>query len=303
MDVSVLIVAFNRPDLTARVFDKVRDAQPGKLFLCVDAPRDNRADDVEKNEAVKRIFEKVDWECEVHRNYAKQNLGCDPRIVSGIDWAFEYTDSLIIFEDDCVPDLTFFTFCQELLVRYKDDPRVGMIAGHIEHLLPMAVEDSYYVDRMNTIWGWATWKRAWKKFDFEMKQWPEVRDSHALRKVAKTKYQERQLAYRLNAQYAKDNRCWDAAWWLTCLIEDFLCIHPSLNLVTNIGCGNADATHTIHTTPWSNVPITPMRFPLTHPERLVPNVVEEQKTINYQYAPLLVTRIKNKLLRIVGAIS
>ena len=114
----VMICGFNRPDCLREVFEKVREAKPAQLFLVLDAPREGRAKDVDGVAVCRKIFENVDWPCEVHRNYAERNMGCRMRMSSGITWMFEHVDTGIILEDDCVPDATFFPFCAEMLTRY-----------------------------------------------------------------------------------------------------------------------------------------------------------------------------------------
>ena len=125
----VALFVFNRPDLTAQVFDVVRAAKPPVLFVSADGPRPDRPDDERLCRETREIVQSVDWPCEVHWNLRDQNLGCGPAMSQGISWVFEHVDRAIILEDDCIPDPTFFPFCDELLERYQDDSRVLQIAG------------------------------------------------------------------------------------------------------------------------------------------------------------------------------
>lgn len=297
LETPVAIFGFNRPQTTALVFARVREAQPKKLFLCVDAPRAGKPDDSIKCDAVKKIFEGVDWECEVFRNYAETNMGCRWRMGSGISWVFEHVEEAIILEDDCLPDQTFFVFCAELLERFRHDSRVGMIAGHVAHLGPIHVQESYYFDRLNTIWGWATWRRAWCQFDEQMMHWPCFKSNHGLRAICRNRYQEKHISMMFDSVYHKKCSSWATAWALTCIRENFLCVHPAQNLITNIGCG-LDATHTsAPESTWSCRALQPMTFPLVHPSATVPNLAEEQKTIRGQYAIPFGDRLEARLKR------
>ena len=60
IDVSVLILFFNRPDQLSKVFEQVRLARPARLFLYQDGPRGER--DLAGIEACRRVVEQVDWE-------------------------------------------------------------------------------------------------------------------------------------------------------------------------------------------------------------------------------------------------
>lgn len=298
MDISVLIVAFNRPDLTLKVFEKVRQARPTKLFICLDAPRDNRPDDVEKNEAVKRIFEKIDWPCEAYRNYAQGNMGCDPRVASGVSWAFEHTEALIILEDDCVPEMTFFQFCQELLERYKDDSRVGMIAGHLEHFENMGQpQTSYYFNRIPITLGWATWRRVWEKVDMRMGDWPKFAQERKLYQLFSA--QTASIIERFYQRFYQSHIPWDCAFGYAVIKENMLCIHPCRNLITNIGFA-PDATHsTDKHSPFANVPTQPMTFPLQHPSSLLPDEESEWYRMRMFSPRSIVFRAIHKIRRIL----
>ena len=160
-DAPIMLIFFNRPDTLAQVFAWVRRMQPKQLFLVQDGPRDSRPDDMEKILACRKIVENVDWACEVHKNYAEQNMSCDHREFTGISWCFQFVDRLIILEDDCVPADSFYGFCGELLEKYKDDPRIHSISGFSRvgdyDLTPY----DYVFSRAAAGIGWATWKRTW----------------------------------------------------------------------------------------------------------------------------------------------
>lgn len=295
----VAVFGFIRPECLSKVFDCVRSVKPAQLFLVLDAPRVNRPDDIPKWEACKRVFEGVDWECEVHREYAQTNMGCRRRMGSGITWVFSHVEEAVVLEDDCVPDPTFFLFCAELLQRYRADARVGMIAGHVAHLGKIDVLESYYFDRLNTIWGWATWRRAWSKFDATMEAWPSFRANRGLSELCRSRYQERKLVSMFDGVHQNKRSSWATAWALTCIREGFFCLHPTRNLITNIGCG-LDATHTdCSSTPWSGRPLQPIKFPLAHPADVGLNRNEEQKTIKCLYAVPLSVRVWERVKRYI----
>ena len=158
IDVSVLILFFNRPEQLSQVFEQVRQARPARLFLYQDGPRGER--DMPGIEACRKVVEEIDWECEVHRKYQERNYGCDPSEYLSQKWAFSLTDKCIVLEDDDVPSQSFFPFCKELLDRYEDDPRVAMICGFNEDEVTPHCSDSYFFTSIFAIWGWASWRRV-----------------------------------------------------------------------------------------------------------------------------------------------
>lgn len=285
----VLMFGFARPDSLRLVFERVRAARPKRLFLVMDYPRPGREDDVAGWLECKKIFDGVDWDCEVERNYSESNMGCWDRIETGITWAFRFVDRLIILEDDCVPDMTFFRFCGELLEKYKDDSRVGMIAGCDEHFHVKDIDfhgDSYYFDRFSSIWGWATWRRVWMLNDVKMKYWPEFRKKFMLLDgVFRDKVATRNHLRYTEGYYTRTGGCWDGVWATMLYKENMLCIHPTVNLITNYGCGRSTRTDEKRIkkwwrrevkNPWDRRETEPVIFPLKHPVTMIPHIVSER---------------------------
>lgn len=156
-------------------------AQPPKLLVVADGPRPGHLGEAERCAAVRAIVERVDWQCEVLTHYSEVNLGCHPRVSSGLDWVFDMVGEAIVLEDDCVPHPTFFPFCEAMLARYRDDERIACINGTNFQRGHRRTTDSYYFSRYAEAWGWASWHRAWRYYDAEMAQWPQMRDGGWLR--------------------------------------------------------------------------------------------------------------------------
>jgi hypothetical protein len=265
----VAFVIFNRPDRAARVFEAIKAARPPKLFVIADGPRPASATDNENCTATRAVVDRVDWPCEVVRRFADANIGLRRNVAEGMDWVFGQTASAIILEDDCVPDPTFFQFCEELLERYAEDAHVGAISGTNLDPAKTASPDtaSYYFSRFCHIWGWATWQRAWRLCDHEVREWATVRDTNWLSSRVETRTAEnfwrRQFDDSL-ARHPHGLNTWDVAWVFSCWRHQMLSVVPRSNLVANLGFG-ADATHTKRKTRAANVPVVSMRFPLRHP--------------------------------------
>ena len=177
----VALIIFRRPQLTKRVFDVIMRAKPSKLFLIADGPSRERPGEAEKCAAARAVVENVSWDCEVSRDYSETNMGFSRRIASGITSAFQRVEELIVLEDDCLPDASFFRFCDELLERYRDDERIMHIAGnHFQAQDPRPTPYSYSFAWHNIAWGYATWRRAWHHFDLGIPSWGELRDTDFL---------------------------------------------------------------------------------------------------------------------------
>lgn len=232
LDTPVALIVFNRPRTTARIVEAIRAARPSRLFVIADGPRPGHATDAEQCAAARATVDQVDWPGEVCRHYAEGNLGIDRRGRSGFDWLFAQVDRAIILEDDCLPDLTFFPFCGQLLERYALDERVAMICGTNSLGRWGAGTQSYHFSSHGCHWGWATWRRAWRLFGPRMNE--------------------------------VESDVWDVKWSAVQRLEERLAIVPAVNLVSNIGFGPQGA-HTRVFTLGSNLVRYEMPFPLRHP--------------------------------------
>jgi hypothetical protein len=270
-------------------------ARPARLLLIADGPRADRAGEAERCKEVRKIITSVDWPCEVVTNFAAENMGCRRRVVSGLNWVFSQVEEAIILEDDCLPDTTFFRFCSELLDRYRDIHNVGMISGFnpLEKSFPFKY--SYYYSVMPSIWGWATWKRAWQQYDEHMRTWPAVKDAGLLGLVFEDRKTTAYWSSVFDAMYQGTGpNTWDYQWFYTCWTLGFLNIIPSRNLIENIGFG-AEATHTMWFDRDRSVPCGPIGFPLEHPPAITPWPAHSVETNERFYARSIYHKIRRRL--------
>lgn len=261
----IALFVFNRPDCTARVLTAVRAARPAQLYVVGDGPRVGRTEDQVNCAAVRRVVEQaIDWPCAVQMNFSTENLGCGRRISSGLDWVFEQAERAIVLEDDCVPDPTFFPYCAELLERYADEPRVGMISGCNFRASAAPPTESYFFSAYNFIWGWAAWRRSWRLFDATMTRWPELRDSRWLQTWLRSRTAAAYWHERFDAMHRGQIDTWDYPWTFSLWASGLVSILPSVNLVTNIGFGPG-ATHSPAADGRLGIAAARMSFPLRHP--------------------------------------
>lgn len=264
---AVLFLVFNRPALTARVFEAIRAARPPKLYVAADGPRLGRPAEAQRCHDTRVLATAVDWPCEVTTLFRDRNLGCKRAVASALDWFFEQEPEGIVLEDDVLPNATFFSYCDELLERYRDNPRVGHIAGSNLSVDRAVAADSYSFSRYNFIWGWASWRRAWAHYDVNLSGWPAWRDAGGLEQVGSG---DAGFVRRWRSALASAHRgeadTWDYQWTFACWKAGLLSAVPTRNLVENIGFG-PEATHTAKKAPryvQDNLP-EDLTFPLRHP--------------------------------------
>lgn len=257
----ILFLVFNRPDVTKRVFEAIRKARPLKLYIAADGPRKEKTGEAECCIAVQEIVSQVDWPCEISKLIRQENLGCKMAVSSAIDWFFSCEPEGIILEDDCLPAPDFFQFCDELLEKYRDDDRVGMISGdNFQHGVRRGTGD-YYFSRYCHIWGWATWARAWKKYDANVSRWPDLRTSNWLESLGLQGGERKFWTRAFDRVHLRQQDTWDYQWTFTCWLNNMLSIMPNVNLISNIGF-DRDATHTIGSSIYSDMETGKLNFPL-----------------------------------------
>ena len=235
----ILFLIFNRPDTAQIVFAEIKKLRPKYLFVAADGPRQDKDGDQIKCEQSRDIIKQIDWDCELKVLFRDKNLGCKLAISSAIDWFFDQVEEGVILEDDCLPNDSFFEFCRAMLATYKEDERVMMIGGTNYLFNKIKMENSYFFTRNFAIWGWATWRRSWRLYDIEMKDWPYHRKQ--LKFVFKNFNLVQFFKRHYDLVYHDKIDTWDLQWHYSCLFQFGLCIAPKYNLVTNIG---ESGTHT-----------------------------------------------------------
>lgn len=263
-DIPILVLIFNREEKTRKVLERLKEIRPKQLFVSADGPRKDKDGEDEKCRLTRAVFKEVDWDCEIHELFRDENLGCKKAVYGGITWFFEQVEKGIILEDDCVPDPSFFPFCDELLERYKDNHQITHITAH-NPLGNMEMESSYFYSNQVLVWGWATWKRAWKTIDINMEQLPQILEGDGMKDYLSYIPAQKYIINKWQESQNGTLDSWAYPWAFSSFIQNGLAIIPKTNLIHNIGF-DGEATNTNHHKP--TLIESSLSFPLKHPERL-----------------------------------
>ena len=283
----VLFIIFNRPHCTKMVFEKIRAAKPPRLYIAADGPRENHFHDIENCSNTRLICKQIDWDCELNILYQERNIGCKSAVIAALKWFFEKEDMGIILEDDCVPDVSFFLFCDEMLAKYKDDEKIFSINGSN---LGYDLKDgnSYSFARFMNMWGWASWRRCAAKIDYDLVEWTQEKAP------LYTMYKRlRQHVFDLDIHWYKYWKhkfdciafdkwdTWDWQWIYYQTKSKQLSIIPAVNLVNNIGF-NEDATHTQNADNLAaGLPTRQIDLPCIHPVDVKPGLKYEEDYVKW----------------------
>lgn len=246
-DTPVLFLIYNRPDHTRQSFEVLRTLRPSRLFVAADGPRLQITGDEQKCKAARAVLDSIDWPCELQTLFRDQNKTTKYAVSEAINWFFSHVDEGIILEDDCLPDPSFFTFCRTLLEKYRDRQEVMHINGtNFLQGKSFNFRASYYFSRLCHPWGWATWKRAWQLYDFNMMHFDEFLKKDKISILTGNPEWKSYYLELLTRTKAGEIDCWDYQWFYSVWLHDGLVITPVVNLVTNIGFGK-EATNTTYT--------------------------------------------------------
>ncbi len=258
----VLFLIYNRPEMTKRVFAAIRKQRPLHLFVAADGPVQNNAEAAEKCRITREtVINNVDWDCEVSTLFRDGNLGCGRAVSGAITWFFEQVEEGVILEDDCLPNDSFFLFCQELLAKYRSHDSIMSIGG-ASLFKNNAGAATYFFSVYTLVWGWASWRNAWQKYRFDL-------DEHSLQAVNEVFNRKAERKFWSNIYRHLNNGeidTWDYQWNFAIWEHKGLTVIPKMNLVSNIGF-NGEATHTHGETILSGLALQAMGE-LCHPRKI-----------------------------------
>lgn len=274
---AILFLIFNRFDTSTLVFEKIRQAKPYRLYIASDGPRNEICEEALIVDKIRSyILNSIDWDCKVFTLFRDKNLGCKYAVSSAIDWFFDNEEQGIILEDDCVPDVSFFEFCDQLLEKYKNFENIMQINAY--NPVKIKTDYSYVFSKYGTIWGWASWKRAWKQYDVEMKAWQNVKNNPIFNYFYQNEQEKKWRMEVFDKITNNQINTWDYQWAFAKLYHKGISIFPNCNLIENIGFDHF-ATHT-KKKPKRLPGIGKIEFPLKHPEQISINLDYDKLYLN-----------------------
>ena len=289
----ILVITFNRADHVRRVLMEVRKVRPAELYIAQDGPRVDRPDDAPKIQAVRDVVKEiVDWSCNLHTHYSETNLGCGRGPYEAMSWFFRNVEKGIILEDDVVPHPLFFPYMADLLERYIDDERVGMVTGHNLQRYYSRNNTYYFTHEMAGTLGWGTWRRVWKDFDFDI-PYDRQKLAQALHHYGLSRLIiERTCG--LYKQWLSGNRhdCWDFQFDYYLLVNGYLNARANSCLTSHDG-DDPDATHIGFSNPRYKMEVHEVRFtPIHHPHK-----VKIDSSVRYRMFKKEIHLLLKKILR------
>lgn len=244
-DIPILYIIFNRLDTVKQTFSKIQQLKPKTLFIAADGPRVSRpGEDVKCKQVRDYVMSQINWDCDVHTLFREENLGCGVNISKSISWFFENVEMGIIMEDDILVTNSFFTFMQNLLEYYKDNPKIMHIAGYNPLITSECKNDSYFFLHQMHCWGWGTWRRAWKHFNYILTDTHDFCNSRSFKRQVREINARGQLECLFDMMEHPGGDIWDAQWEFAIYKNKGICITPCKNLITNVGAG-PDSTHSM----------------------------------------------------------
>lgn len=277
MNTAVLLLFFNRPAQATEVLKRVRKVQPPRLYLHVDGPRPGRPEEAALVEACRNLQQQIDWPCEVHTLFRPVNLGLRAGVYDALNWFFDAEECGIILEDDCLPDESFFQYCETLLEHYKSNEAVMHIAGsNVASKKMTALTESFFGSRFSLVWGWASWRRAWKKMTIDLDGLDEFIAQDTISALINLVPAQVYMLDKFKKTRNKQHNSWAYAWFYSILKADGCCIVPAQNLVENTGIGIDAATNTSTKLEHLQQKACSVNFPLNFPKDLSPRAPLEK---------------------------
>ncbi len=275
MNTAVLLLAYNRPDLTRRVFKAIQKARPSRLYISQDGPRNTSTFELSQIKAVRDCLQ-IKWPCKVKYNFQTKNLGCKSGVSFGLNWFFSHENEGIVLEDDCLPHASFFSFCTCLLQKYRNQAKIGVINGTNFTGYRPKDGSSYYFTKYPHIWGWAGYAHVMRGYDQNIQAWPRVKETALWKNLFKNGFERDYWNGIMERTYLNKIDTWDYQFAMNLWVQQKICISPAVNLVENIGFGK-NATHTERKTLISRLSQKNDLKHIIHPKKIELNLNNEEK--------------------------
>lgn len=312
-DVPILLILWRRPEATRKLIKVLKSIKPRNLYIACDGARDGNSIEIQKVKKTREIVKKeINWNADLNTFFSEKNFGCKYGVSNAINWFFENVEEGIILEDDCIPHIDFFEFCEVLLEKYRHDKRIFCISG-ANQINQNIGDGSYFFSRYNHCWGWASWRRCWIQYDVEMSLWPKYKKSELIKSNFFSKKEQNFWTKTFDNFYFQGYpESWDYQWFFTSLIHGGMTAIPNKNLIENIGF-DEDATHTFIGDANNFIERSHRNnkiFPIIHPDYIVTNKKADEIVDILEYSGgnkltkiFIIKKLKNLKLKLLNLIK
>jgi len=272
----VVFFIFRRPETTKKVLSEIIKSKPSKLYIFADGPRNTQ--DIPMVDMTRKIVDGLlkNTDINVTKRYRNVNFGLKESIIKGLDEVFAHESAAIILEDDCLPSIYFFNFCNTALSIYMNEEKINTVCG--TNINVKVGSRKFILSKYFLPWGWALWKRSWSSYK-------EITEKQ-LGSIIQKKNIDSILAWYLTQVYDLSKKggvkAWSYRMVIMQIVKNKFSLYPPVNTVSNIGFGDF-SSNTLIKTKGSNLKIS------NDSERL-PGIIP-----SYQYSPSYDNQIAHRL--------
>lgn len=318
-EIPVCLIMFKRPEKTVQIISQLRYVKPQKVYFISDGGR-NPAEWEIVSECRRRSEEAIDWDCEIIRDYADKNLGVYDRIGLGALRVFEKEKWAIFLEDDNFPEVSFFDYCRDMLLKYEHEDKIMWVCG-TNYLGRCGFQESadYGFSQQMLPCGWASWASKFTKlYDKEFSLYSRqsvgvLKRQYIMKRLffQDVKNWEMEIAHR--AEHGRYTS-WDYQMGFSLRIHNKFGIIPRINQIKNIGVDEF-STHggasmnLVMTKRFCEIPTDILQFPLRHPTKICIDQRIERRLEEIILIPLWwnlrssVSKVIRRILRIPEGVS
>ncbi len=280
--VPVLLIIYNRPQYTKKILKSINKYGPSILYIAADGWKDK--EDRYKCLSARNQTNHFKWGCPIETVFRKKNLGCGKAVSKAITWFFKNNTKGIILEDDCLPNEDFYYYCDQMLNRYEYNGKIMHISG--VNYLPNKLKkrNGYYFSKMTHVWGWATWRRAWRKYDYKMTRWGTSITKNTFSNNYDVLHERNYWSSIFDIVKKRKIDTWDYQWLYSCWVNEGLSINPGVNLVKNIGI-EKDGTHTKNKINGIENKLEKFSYPLKNPSVVARDINRDRYVIENIFRP------------------
>lgn len=293
--IPIIFFVHRRPNHTLKVLKVINRYKFKKLYIISDGYNSS----LEKNLIleVRDIIKKYQKnKINIRLKMFKKNLGIRKVFKLGLNWVLKKEDKFIVLEDDTLPNKSFFKFCEQMLIKYKNNKKISMISGsNLNDDLTKNIKDSFFFSKYSGIWGWASWKDRWLLYDDKLSNLKKFSFDKNFSNKSEIKFWKKN--FKLLHRYLNKG-AWDFQLTFTNFYHNKLSIVPKLNLVTNIGYDDPSG---INPNKSANLKSRYLKSPFSIPKKIENNkLYDDYCSRNIYSVPSLWYRIKFKIKKFLN---